>query len=179
MIRKLSAFRAEIADRQAIADCIFLYARGIDRADSGLLAEVFWDDATIHGELYSGGVADFVRFSVEGGLTNWDRMMHIISNNVIRIDGAQAAAESYFYGYHVGKSGADSGDLIISGRYLDRFECRQDTWRIVEKTIVFEWYREYVDNGGDKAGPMGTPITLKGEPAPNDRSYALFRTVGG
>jgi hypothetical protein len=178
MIGKLSKFQSEVADRQAITDCMYLYARGMDRADAALLAEAFWHDAQIHGELYSGGVTEFIGFSVPAGLANWDRMMHMITNSVIRIDGDKAAAESCFYGYHVGKAGAASGDLIISGRYLDRFERRDDEWRISEKTILFEWYREYPDNGGDKQGPMGTTVTLKGEPAPNDRSYALFRSVG-
>jgi hypothetical protein len=177
MIGKLSRFKAEAADRQAITDCMYLYSRGIDRGDAGLLREVFWSDAKIVGEFYSGEVGPFIQFSVEHGLKNWDRMMHIISNSIIRIEGDRAVAESYFYGYHVGKAGATSGDLIISGRYLDRFERRDDEWRIGEKTILFEWYREYPDNGGDKPGPMNTRVTLKGEPAPNDRSYALFQSL--
>jgi hypothetical protein len=178
MIGKLGRFRSEVADRQAIADCIFLYSRGIDRADAELLTEVFWHDARIIGELYSGGIAEFIGFSVAGGLKNWDRMMHIITNSIIRIDNDRAVSESYFYGYHVGHAGAASGDLIIAGRYLDRFEKRQDEWRMSEKTILFEWYREYADNGGDKPGPMGTKVTLKGEAGPSDRSYALFRSIG-
>lgn len=179
MIGKLSDFRSEVADRQAITDCMHLYARGVDRADADLLRDVFWEDARIVGELHSGGVEEFIDFSVPGGLKNWDRMMHMITNPVIRIDGDRAVSESYFYGYHVGHAGATSGDLIISGRYLDRFEKRGDAWRISEKTILFEWYREYPDNGGDKEGPMGTKVTLKGEPAPNDRSYALFQSIRG
>src|SRR5262249_33543634 len=142
MIGKLATFQAEVADRQAITDCIYLYSRGIDRADADLLKEVFWPDAQVQGELYSGGVSDLIGLSGAGGLKNWDRMMHIISNSIIRIAGAEAVAESYFYGYHVGRAGAASGDLIISGRYLDRFERRDDAWRMSEKTILFEWYRE-------------------------------------
>jgi len=177
MIGKVSKFQAELADRQAITDCMYLYARGVDRSDADLLAEAFWEDGQVVGELYSGGVAEFIAFSVSGGLKNWDRMMHMITNAIIRIEGDRAVAESYFYGYHVGNAGSPSGDLIISGRYLDRFEKRDDEWRISEKTILFEWYREYPDNGGDKEGPMGTKVTLKGEPAPDDRSYVLFQSV--
>lgn len=177
MIEKLSTFVAQVADRQAITDCMNLYARGVDRGDAALLGEVFWDDARIVGELYSGGPAEFIAFSVPSGLKNWDRMMHMITNSIIRIDGDRAAAESSFYGMHIGHADAPSGDLIISGRYLDRFEKRGDEWRFIEKTILFEWYREYPDAGGGKSGPMGTRVTLKGEPAPNDRSYALFGSV--
>ena len=179
MISKLTKFRSEMADRQAITDCIFLYSRGMDRADADLLNEVFWDNAQIHGELYSGGVAEFIAFSVPAGLKNWDRMMHMISNIIIRIEGNRAVSESYFYGYHVGHAGASSGDLIIAGRYLDRFEKRDDEWRFIEKTIMFDWYREYADSGGGKPGPMGTQVKLKGKAAPNDRSYALFGSIKG
>ena len=182
MIQKLSTFMAEAADRQAITDCMYLYSRGMDRADAGLLNEVFWEVAQIHSEFSSGGAAAFIGFSVPAGVKNWDRMTHLITNSVIRIDGERAAAESCFYGYHVGhgdgRSEVPSGDLIICGRYLDRFEKRNDEWRFIEKTILFDWYREYPDAGGGKPGPMGATVTLKGEPAPNDRSYALFRTVG-
>jgi len=178
MIGKVSRFRAEVADRQAITDCMHLYARGVDRCDANLLREVFWEDAQVIGELYSGGVAQFIEFSVPAGLANWDRMMHLITNSIIRIEGDKAVSESSFYGYHVGNAGASTGDLVISGRYLDRLEKRDDEWRISEKTILFEWYREYPDNGGDKDGPMGTKVTLKGEPGPADRSYALFASLG-
>lgn len=183
MIEKVSTFRAEAADRQAITDCMYLYTRGIDRADAALLAEVFWPDAQIHGELFSGGPEDFIAFSVPGGLRNWERMTHLITNSVIRIDGDRAAAESCFYGYHVahgdGRSDVPPGDLVICGRYLDRFARREDEWRLIEKTILFDWYREYPDAGGGKPGPMGTTVTMKGEPAPGDRSYALFAAVAG
>lgn len=178
MINQISKYQAELADRQAITDCIHLYARGMDRADAELLQEVFWEDAQITGELYSGGVEKFISFSVPAGLENWDRMMHMISNTIIRINGDRAASESYFYGYHVGHGGSSTGDLIIAGRYLDRFEQRRGEWRHSEKTIMFDWYREYPDSGGDKPGPMGTQVRLKGEPAPDDRSYALFRSLG-
>ena len=178
MLQKVSQFQAELADRQAIMDCMYLYARGVDRGDAELLAEAFWEDAQIVGELYSGGVAEFIEFSVPNGLANWDRMMHLITNSIIRIDRDKAASESAFYGCHIGNAGSPTGDLIISGRYLDRFEKRVDFWRLSEKTILFEWYREYPDNGGDKEGPMGTKVTLKGEPAPGDRSYELFLSVG-
>jgi hypothetical protein len=181
MIEKLSTFRAEAADRQAIMDCMYLYSRGVDRGDATLLAEVFWEDARINGELFSGPPSEFIGFSVPAGLKNWDRMMHLITNSIIRINGDRAAAESCFYGCHIGhgdgRPDVPSGDLIISGRYLDRFEKRNDEWRISEKTILFEWYREYDDAGGVKPGPMGTTVTMKGEPAPNDRSYALFRSI--
>src|SRR5262245_11969739 len=120
MIGKLSKFQAEVADRQAITDCLYLYGRGIDRSDAELRAGVFWPDAQIIGELYSGGAAEFIAFSVPAGLENFDRMTHLITNSVIRINGDRAVAESCFYGYHVGHAGAPSGDLIICGRYLDR-----------------------------------------------------------
>ena len=181
MIERVAKFRAEAADRQAITDCMYLYSRGIDRGDAELLGEVFWPDARIVGELFSGPPADFIGFSVPAGLKNWDRMMHLITNSVIRIDGDRAAAESCFYGYHVahgdGRGEVPPGDLIICGRYLDRFEKRDDEWRISEKTIIFEWYREYDDGGGIKPGPMGTTVTLKGEAGPGDRSYALFASI--
>jgi hypothetical protein len=38
-------FIAELADREAIRDCLYRYCRGIDRCDAGLLQSAFWPDA--------------------------------------------------------------------------------------------------------------------------------------
>lgn len=174
MINKLETFRAQQADRDAITDCLHLYTRAVDRCDSALLSEVFWDNAQIYGSLYSGGRDEFVTYSTEEGKSFFDSMTHMVSNIVTRIEGGQAAVEAYFYGYHAAPAAATYGDLIIAGRYLDIFELRNDEWRILEKTILFDWFREYPDSVDWEKGPMGSPATITGSRNKDDRSYALF-----
>src|SRR5579862_3112791 len=58
MIATVSTFRDELADREAIRDCIYLYSRGLDRCDADLLASVFWPDARIEADRFTGKPAD-------------------------------------------------------------------------------------------------------------------------
>jgi len=105
-------------------------------------------------------------------------MMHMVGNLIIRIDGERAALEACFYGYHAAPLDAGYGDLVIGGRYLDVFALRDDEWRILEKTIMFDWHRQYPDAVGSASGPMGSTVKLRGERGPGDRSYALFGRFG-
>ncbi len=174
MITPVATFRAEQADRAAISDCLHLYTRGVDRCDGELLREVFWEDARIEGDLFAGDREGFIHYSTVEGKGFFAQMTHMASNQVIRITGARAALEACFYGYHAAPAGAAYGDLVIGGRYLDVFERRDDCWRILEKTIMFDWHRQYPDAPGSESGPMGSEVRLRGERGPGDRSYALF-----
>lgn len=42
---KLSQIREEMADREAIRDCLYRYARGVDRCDEELLRSAYWENA--------------------------------------------------------------------------------------------------------------------------------------
>lgn len=174
MITKLSKFRAEQADRDAIADCLYLYTRAVDRCDGPLLRGVFWADARVAGSLYSGDVPGFVKYSTVDGKDFFQQMMHMVGNIITRIKGSQAAVEACFYGYHAAPAAAQYGDLVVGGRYLDVFERRDDEWRILEKTILFDWFRAYPDGLDWEQGPMGSPASIRGERGPGDRSYTLF-----
>ena len=36
---------AELADREAIRDCLYRYCRGVDRCDEQMLRSAYWEDA--------------------------------------------------------------------------------------------------------------------------------------
>ena len=42
---KLARIREEMADREAIRDCLYRYSRGVDRCDEEMLRSVYWEDA--------------------------------------------------------------------------------------------------------------------------------------
>jgi hypothetical protein len=178
MILKRSRFQQEIADRQAITDCIHLYSRALDRCDGELLGSIFWDDALIHADRYSGNLGGFLEVAIPNLKNFFDHMAHLIGNVVIRIDGDHAVAESYFFGYQVFAAASGKGDIAISGRYLDRFTLRNEEWRIMERTVVVDWYRDYDDTAPWNPGPMGNQVR-QGQKAPNDLSYGLFAAMGG
>ena len=56
----VTEFALELADQEAIRDCLTRYARATDRCDEALLTSVFWPDA----------VTEFEGFFTIGGLKN-------------------------------------------------------------------------------------------------------------
>lgn len=172
-IRNVSDFRDELADREAIRDCIYLAARGLDRCDPDLLRAAYWPDADIDLELFGGNLDQFVEKSMRSLAGNYESAMHSVSNILIRLDGSRAAVESHVYGYHCYIGDGDRRDAIITGRYLDRFERRQGEWRIAARTVIVDWFRIYPDSADPREGPLGMPVE-RGARGAADKSYALL-----
>ena len=45
MVPEVSQLLAELADREAIRDCLHRYCRGVDRCDEDMLRSAYWEDA--------------------------------------------------------------------------------------------------------------------------------------
>jgi hypothetical protein len=169
---KVSQFRAEAADREAIRDCLYRYARGIDRCDEAMLRSAYWPDAIDDHLAFRGTPEELIAWTMPI-LRTMDQSMHMIGNILIRIDGDRADVESYFYGFHRLRGDAGPRDTIGSGRYLDKFERRGDEWRIAERLVVTDWFRDYPDSGDWEKGPFGMPVPPGGR-SPDDASYSVL-----
>jgi hypothetical protein len=62
--------------------------------------------------------------------------LHTITTHTCDIDGDEAHAESYVIGTMVGKDGKTLA--LMGGRYLDRLERRDGTWKIVRRRCPIE-----------------------------------------
>jgi hypothetical protein len=176
MISKVSKFRDELADREAIKDVIYLYCRGMDRCDATLFRDVFWSDARIKADRYEGPPDEFIKVAIPTLRSAFVMSWHHIGNIVLRINGDKAAAEAYFHSCQCLSADGAPRDVIISGRYLDRFERRNDEWRISEKIVTVDWYRDYADAAAWAPGPLGQNVTRGGR-EPDDGSYTLFKGI--
>jgi hypothetical protein len=172
-LENVAALRDELADREAIRDCIYIAARGLDRCDPKLLRAAYWPDADIDLELFGGSLDQFVEKSIRSLEQNYESVMHSVSNILIRLGGAVAGAESHVYGYHCYTGDGGRRDAIICGRYLDRFERRNGEWRIAARTVIVDWYRIYPDSADWREGPLGMPVE-RGVRGAQDISYALL-----
>ena len=124
----------ELLDRQAIRDCVYRYARGIDRHDPDLVASCYHPDAVDDHGSYVGpgrGLAEDA-ISNHGGLL---RTQHHITNQVVELDGDTAHSETYYLAMHRAKAGTSE---FFSGRYVDRFERRNGEWRIAARVCLLE-----------------------------------------
>ena len=125
-------------DHLAIQQVLARYCRAIDRCDKELLKSVYWPDSLEYHGMFNGNAMDFAEFIVPL-LSGMKATIHSISNVLIELDGDSAAVETYVWAYHlVPETDGTQTDLIVAGRYLDRFERRNDEWRIAKRTFVLD-----------------------------------------
>lgn len=172
MIKTVSQFNNEMADREAIRDCLYRYSRGVDRCDEDMLRSVYWEDAFDDHVLFSGTREELIAW-VMPTLRAMEQSQHSISNILIRLHGDTADVESYYYGYHRVHNGSAVIDSIQSGRYLDHFARRNDEWRVLRRHVVVDWFRDYEDAADWEWGPLGNKIEFGGR-RPEDLSYSVL-----
>lgn len=162
----------ELADREAIRDVLMRYCRGIDRFDEDLIRSAYWPDAHDDHLDFAGTVEEFIVYA-KPIMQAMRYSQHLLGNILIAIEGNTAEVESYFQGYHsVPNELGERADVIAGGRYLDRFEKRNDEWRILKRFVITDWYRTAP---ADKLWqPFGNPDVVRGEQKPADRSYTFF-----
>jgi len=134
-----------LVDRQAVADVVLRYCRGIDRLDLELVRDCYFPDATDEHGPFTGTRDEYVDW-VAGVLTRFTGTMHVVSNQLIEFDAGgdggndTAHCETYGVAYHWGDPPDDSRRNFTTGfRYVDRFARRDGEWRIVRRVAVREW----------------------------------------
>jgi hypothetical protein len=133
-----------LVDRQAIADVVLRYCRGIDRGDLELVRACYHPDATDEHGTFLGTRDEYVDW-VGGILTRFTGTMHVVANQLIELDGGArnrdtARCETYGVAYHWGDPPDDSRRNFTTGfRYVDRFARRGGEWRIARRVAVREW----------------------------------------
>lgn len=170
MTTPVSRIIEQIADREAIRECLYRYARGVDRLDADMIRSAYWEDCVDEHMGFTGNAEEFIEwaFPIMGSM---DQTMHMIANVLITIDGAGADVESYFYGIHrINTPDGGKSDVIGAGRYLDRFERRGEEWRIARRLVVTDWFRQYPDSADWSQGMLGIPVEPGGR-HPDDDSY--------
>lgn len=166
----VSQIRDELADREAIKDCLYRYSRGVDRLDEDMVRSAYWPDAIDNHLEFKGNVEEFIAWGFPL-MRSMDQTMHIIANIMIRLKADKANVESYFYGIHRMNFPDGPRDVIGAGRYLDRFERRNGEWRIANRIVMTDWFREYPDSADWTIGPFGMRDVATGARYPDDKSY--------
>lgn len=166
---------SELADREAIRDCLFRYCRGIDRVDTALAKSAYWPEATDNHGMRGRTAMPAYKFVDRAArrLLEMEQTAHSLNNILIRIRGRAAAVESYFVAYHRLRGPNGPFDLFVGGRYLDRMTRRGEEWRIEEREVVVDWFREEPNSGDWDAGFFGSAMSM-GQRAPGDRSNVFF-----
>jgi hypothetical protein len=159
----------ELLAREEIRALSGTYMRGLDRLEPALLESVFHPDATCDYGFFRGSPLDFVTMAC-GALRDHHANHHLIGQINITLDGEVAFGEVYFQAFHRLVADGREKDLIVSGRYVDRYEKRHGVWKIAHRSEVNDWTRT-----DDAADPYfrDQPQQLRGARAPDDLSCRI------
>jgi hypothetical protein len=154
----------ELLDKQAITEAIYRYGRCMDRLDREAGRSMFWPEATAdYGEqLFQGTCYDFIEMCMEAHPT-FASHSHQFSNILITVDGPTATSETY--GDVTLRRIDDQGqyiDLRNLGRYVDRWEKRDEEWRIITRIYLHDF---------DQSGPSAGDFVTTGRRDRLDASY--------
>ena len=162
-------------DHLQIENLLKKYCRGIDRCDKDLLKSVYWPDAFEDHGMFVGKAWEFADYIIPL-LSGMKVTMHQISNTLIELDGDKAVAETCVQAYHLADNPDGSQtDLIVGGRYLDRFERRAGEWRIANRVFVLDWNQNLPATCVWDSGLMAT-LKTRGRHDRLDPSYQYFKS---
>jgi hypothetical protein len=179
-----------IAERE-ITRAMMRYCRGIDRRDEALVRSAYHDDAIDdHGP---SGVASAVEFSARVNPDHpnafpaaWTMTQHFLGNHLVEVDGDRAVSEWYFIARHRYAGETTDEDLLVAGRYLDRWERRGGPFKISHRVVTQDWVRTDPvttlwpgpDHSLTKAHWGGPPVAggsaHVGSPSADDLSYGFL-----
>jgi hypothetical protein len=127
-----------LVDRQAILDCLVRYSRAVDRLDRTLALSVYHPDAIDDHGLFVGTPETFIDWAFEGSARNRVATHHIITNHSCELAGDVAHCETYYMLAAMNKRGTPLS--MIGGRYIDRFERRDERWAIAVRKVLLDWH---------------------------------------
>ncbi|WIW90768.1 nuclear transport factor 2 family protein (plasmid) [Sphingobium sp. V4] len=136
MGNELDTRLAGLIDRQAIADCLARFCRGMDRFDRDAYLSAFHADAEIAAGPFVGSAADCWDWAMPLHDQAQSLTHHVLLQSSIDVDGDTAHGETYYQ--FIGRNRDDSV-IMAGGRYIDRFERRDGAWRIALRVNVIEW----------------------------------------
>lgn len=126
-----------LIDQLALRELVMLYCRGCDRRDFALVRGLYHDDAIDdHGTMFRGGPDEFVAW-LEQATALWELTRHEITNSVFAIDGDRAEGEHLVRAWHRTYP-PERRELTIHGRYLDTYERRDEVWKFLRRSLVFD-----------------------------------------
>ncbi|MFF0488634.1 nuclear transport factor 2 family protein [Nocardia sp. NPDC004068] len=128
---------AELSAKQAVADLLLTYCRGIDRCDAELVKQAFWPDAYDNHGADAGPAWEFADRIVASKLAGTEWTTHAVTNHLVEVDGDVAFSEAIVLTFQ--KQTGSEEINVFCGRYVDRVECRDGSWRIAYRQMIHDW----------------------------------------
>lgn len=165
-----------LLDKQEITELVHRFARAADRHDHDTMRSLYHADAIDdHGAFFKGSAMDFI-----DQLPAIQAPMEILHHNVtttnIVLDGNYAEGEIYALAFHRVAMEDGSLDLMIGGRYFDKYEKRDGVWKFSHRVVVADWSTVTNPSAVELDHPLvkGSHI---GRPGEQDPSFEFFRLI--
>ena len=131
----------EVLSKQQMQEQLHRWTRGADRIDVEQMQSAFHPGANVNYGYSNGPVEEFLPWVVKFHSEDLVSTTHTIGNVLIRLDGELAWSEARVECClrYQGKAGLS--DLLLVGRYLDKWERRAGMWRIYDRTAVVDRYK--------------------------------------
>lgn len=128
----------QLLDKSEITTVMMTYCKAVDQGDETLLRTIYHEDAyDDHGAWYSGPASGFVEFAIQ-----YQKEHRLLHHNLttIHISLHQNVAD-VITNYIFAQIPSDREDVVelFGGRYLDRFEKRNNRWAIAKRHAKVDW----------------------------------------
>jgi hypothetical protein len=166
---KLSA----LLDKHEITELVHAFCNAADRHDHEKMRALYHEDAIDdHGSFFQGLATEFI-----DKLPEIQAPMEILHHNIttlnIALNGDYAEGEVYVLAFHKVKTDQDSIDLLIGGRYFDKYEKRAGVWKFSHRAVVADWANLHHPSIVNLENPMVEGSYI-GKPGTADPSYDFF-----
>jgi len=163
-----------LLDKQAIAELVTSYCRAIDRRDVEAIRALYHPDSVDdHGSYFQGSGMAYID-TIASLWEPMETLQHHATMINTRLEGNYAESESY--GLHFMQMRTPDGleDIVVGGRFLDKFERRNNVWKFLHRTHTIDWSTLSKPSRLSVTGPMFDG-SLRAEKDGTDPSYTFFR----
>ena len=165
----------EILDKDAIRDLVNMYCRAADRHDHVLMRSLYHEDAyDDHGSFFKGRAMEFIDL-----LPEIQKSMNILHHNVtthnINLMGNNAEGETYIIAFHQVIADQNKYDVLIGGRYFDKYEKREGVWKFSSRAVDADWAYVNDPTKVNLKHPMIEGANI-GTTDDHDPSYSFLKT---
>jgi hypothetical protein len=170
--QEVTALR-ELLDKQALYELVMAYANAADRHDHAKMRALYHADAIDeHGHFAKGPAMEFI-----DKLPQIQAPMAILHHNIttvnLKLDGDKAEGEVYLIAFHQVREENRLHDVLIGGRYFDKYEKRDGAWKFSYRSIVADWAYANDPSAVQLEHPFLAGAHI-GKPGPVDPSYGFF-----
>ena len=165
----------DMLDKHQLHELVLTYCRASDRREFALVRSLYHDDAIDdHGTMFSGPVDAFIAW-LPTAMAQFEATQHSISNALFAVDGDKANGEIYALAYHRTHP-PDAQEIVIGGRYLDRYERRDGKWKFIHRSLALDWANvRPVDPAAYQQFAAGATLGKPGAEDPSYKELPLFR----